>query len=289
MSALRVRRILCPTDFSPLATAAVRYAAGLAGCSDPASQLLLLYADPFEPPPYFTSGEEEGMAASLDQHRRAAKAQLTAYARENAGKGAEALVAEAHPAAAILQTARERDADLIVMGTYGRSGVSRFLLGSVAERVLAEADRPVLTVRAPKEGRPKRTPPAVRRVLCPVNYTELAHRALIYAASLAACFGAELYAVHVVEAGEPAADAREETACLCAWVPEGVRSACSLKEIVRSGEAAAEIIDLAGTSGCDLIVLGGQHKTFSDTTVLGSTVVKVTRHAPCPVLTVFEA
>jgi nucleotide-binding universal stress UspA family protein len=266
----------------------VRYAAGLSRCSQSVGHLVLLYADPFEPPPYFTAGEEEAMAASLEQHRRAAEKQLEAYARENAGAGAEALVVAASPAAAISQTAIHRDVDLIVMGTHGRGGVSRFMLGSVTERVLAEADRPVLTVQEAKHVTRSEVFP-LRRVLCPVNYTEQAHRALAYAASLAKCFGAELLAVHVVEEGVSRGETRDEVGRLCAWVPEGVRSECSIQEIVRNGDAAEEIIALAKETGCDLIVIGAAHKRFADTTILGTTVVRVTRHAPLPVLTVFGA
>jgi nucleotide-binding universal stress UspA family protein len=69
---------------------------------------------------------------------------------------------DALPADGILQLAALKNADLIVMGTHGRSGLNRWMLGSVAERVLRESPVPVLTVRsAPHE--------TIRRVLCPVH------------------------------------------------------------------------------------------------------------------------
>jgi nucleotide-binding universal stress UspA family protein len=132
---------------------------------------------------------------------------------------------------------------------------------------------------------PTGAPLSLRRIVCPVNYTEAAHRALVYAASLAKFFATELYVVHIVEDGIHQ-DASEIDR-LCAWVPEGVRLTCSIKELVCSGQAAEAIIAIAKETDCDMIILGAEHKKFADATVLGSTVVRVTRHAPLPVLTVF--
>ena len=76
----------------------------------------------------------------------------------------------------------------------------------------------------------------------------------------------------------------QDTICRCF----SIRSRCSLKEIVRRGDAAEQIIEAVPSVSCDIIVLGGQHKHFHDTTVLGTTAIRVTRHAPCPVLTVIR-
>jgi len=98
-------------------------------------------------------------------------------------------------------------------------------------------------------------------------------------------FAAELVVIHVLEsAGEEAKD--KEMDRLCSWIPEDVRSHCQLKEMIRSGNAAEQILEWARAGDCDMIVLGIQHKRFWDTTVIGTTTVNVTRHAPCPVLTV---
>lgn len=283
MTNLPLRRILCPTDFSPLATAAVRYAAGLARSTEPKATLSILYADSFEPPPYFTAAEEGEVAASLKHHKEAAERLLTEYAAEHAGPDADSLVVALHPVEAIRRVALEKGADLIVMGTHGRAGVRRFMLGSVTEGVLATADRPLLTVRGDQE-KVEGGAFAVRHILCPVDFSETAREALGYAASLAKSFGAELSALHVVDEESKHAG---ELARLCSWVPEEVRSGCELKELVRTGNAAEQIVSIARDLSCDLIVLGAAHKRFGDTTVLGSTVVRVTRHASVPVLTVF--
>ncbi len=143
----------------------------------------------------------------------------------------------------------------------------------------------MLTVREKRKGRTA-AQISIQHVLCPVNYTEVAFQALEHAVAISKCFGAELLVLHVIES--PAADVTDhgEHARLCSWIPDETRARCSLKEIVRRGDAAEQIIEMASSAGCDLIVLGAQHKRFSDTTVIGTTTLRVTRHAPCPVLTV---
>jgi len=197
----------------------------------------------------------------------------------------ESLLVEDTPARAILETAREREADLIVMGTHGRSGLSRVMLGSVTERVLRESDRPVLTIRY-TTGMSPEPRGSIRSLLCPVNYTPVARKALQHAVALAQCFDAELTVVHVLEDEAQKASDREALARLCEWVPEEVRRHCRVKELIRRGDAAEQIIETARALGNDLIVLGAQHKRFFDATVIGTTTVRVTRHAPCPVLVV---
>ncbi len=155
-----------------------------------------------------------------------------------------------------------------------RSGLNRWMLGSVAERVLRETPVPLLTVRsAPRE--------PIRRVLCPVHDTELARRALTLAARISACFEASLTVFHVKEpsGSNPVTD-------LCSWVPKEERARCDIRELVRHGEAAEETVRLATGEQYDLIVLGAPRRRFFDGMVLGTTTLRTVRHAPCPVLTV---
>jgi nucleotide-binding universal stress UspA family protein len=116
----------------------------------------------------------------------------------------------------------------------------------------------------------------------------VALKALEHAVGMSKCFEAELLVLHVIESYSPDIKEEEEHGRLCAWVPDRIRSRCTLKEVVRRGDAAEQIIEVASSAGCDMIVLGAQHKRFHDTTVLGTTTLRVTRHAPCPVLTVIR-
>jgi nucleotide-binding universal stress UspA family protein len=286
MTSYQPRTILCPIDFSELATQALQYAKRLASCWD--ARLVVLYADTFLPPPYFTAEETKDIAKSLEQSKQAARKHLDRYVEDQLGQGirAESRLVESLPVPAILDTAEQEKADLIVMGTHGRSGLSRLMMGSVAERVLRETHIPVLTVRQ-GDGSSKPAGKSTHEILCPVNYTELSRTALEYAVSLAACSGAIVRVVHVVEPGHPSEEQGEKEK-LVAWIPRELRERCAVTEQVLEGNAAEQVLAAAAASGSELIVIGGQHQRFSDTTVIGTTTVRVTRHAPCPVLTVIH-
>jgi nucleotide-binding universal stress UspA family protein len=265
-------RILVPVDFSDHSAGALRWAKELARCGD--ARLTVIYADAFAPPPYFTSSQIEQM----EQQRRASRETAEAQLRRFAGPGVEALVVEGAPADAILRVAAERRADLVAMGTHGRSGWQRWTLGSVTEKVLRAIRVPLLTVGAAAE-------PPVRSILCPVNDAPVARRALAVASELARCFGAALHVLHVRETHAAERAAIED---LCTWIPAEQRSGCDVREWVREGDAAREIVSLASELACNLLVMGAQHRRFFDSTVLGATTVRVVRYVRCPILTVPE-
>ena len=142
------QNILCPVDFSDCAAAGLRYAAAVARCQK--ARLAVLHADRFSAPPYFTQSQVTQLVEQAKQWRAGAKRSLeefirTAVVAELAET--DACVVENAPVEAILETASAVHADLIVMGTHGRSGVNRLLLGSVAEGVLRIARIPLLAVR----------------------------------------------------------------------------------------------------------------------------------------------
>jgi nucleotide-binding universal stress UspA family protein len=285
MEIFRPKSILCPTDFSRPATLALYYGRHLAKCFD--ARLVVLYADSFSPPVYFTSAHLGDLVQTIEYSKGAAREYLARYVGEHLGglSGVEIVIAENQTVPAILLTAEEKKADMIVMGAHGYSGINRLMLGSVTEKVLHQTDRPVLTVRGKKAAR-ERSEVLIQQVLCPINYTEVAHKALEHAVGISEGFEAELLVLHVIQSHSTDIEEKEEHGRLCAWIPDDLRSRCSLKEMVRRGDAAEEIIGVASSAGCDMIVLGAQHKRFRDTTVLGTTTLRVTRHAPCPVLTV---
>ena len=287
METFQPKLILCPTDFSEPSALALHYGKHLADCFD--ARLVALYADPFSPPPYFTSRQVEDLAKTIQDLKGAAHEYLGRFVRQHLGgsNDVDTVVVENQAVPAILLASEKNKADLIVMGTHGRSGINRLMLGSVTEKVLHETDRPVLTVRGEK-GKEESSRVSVRQVLCPVNYSDVALRALGHAVAMSQCFKAGLLVLHVIESRSSDVKDEEEHKRLCAWVPESLRSRCSLRETVRRGDAAHQIIEVASSEGCDMIVLGAQHKRFHDTTVLGTTTIRVTRHAPCPVLTVIQ-
>ncbi len=287
MTAFEPKVILCPTDFSQPAILALRYASHLADCFS--ARLIVLHADVFEAPIYFTESNMDQIAKVLEQSKGAAHSYLVAHVKGQIGQSSEfePLVVEGDAVSTILETSEEKKTDLTVMGSHGRSGFNQFMLGSITEKVLHETDRPLLMVPETK-GQLTGAQLFIRRVLCPVNYSDIAYKALQHAVSISRCFGAEVIALHINENQSDNIKETGEHDRLCAWIPSELRSECSIKEWVRQGDAAEQIIHTATSEGCDLIVLGAQHKKFRETTVLGTTTLKVTRHSSCPVLVITQ-
>lgn len=186
----------------------------------------------------------------------------------------ETRVIEALPADAITEQAAAAGAELIVMGTHGRSGLNRWVLGSVSERILRESPVPLLTVR-------EASPGPVRNILCAIDGTEASRSAFRLATGVGACFGARITALYVHESGSP-----QPAPDLCKWIPDEARQHCEIRELIRQGDPAKEIVALASEEAFDLLVIGAPRRRFFEGVVLGTTTLRAVRHAPCPVLTV---
>ena len=140
-------KIIVGTDFNELATTALRFASGIA--SQSGAELIVVYADRFEPPAEFTSGQVHELAQDIERSKNKTREQLEEYVKKHVANGARwrAIVADGLPAEAIVRVAEAEGADLIAVGTHGRGGLQRLFMGSVAEAVMREAKMPVLTVR----------------------------------------------------------------------------------------------------------------------------------------------
>lgn len=208
-----------------------------------------------------------------------------------------AVVRGVSAAPALLDYAHERDIDLIVMGTHGRRGVRRMLMGSVAEEVVRGAPCPVLTVQPSEQPRNG----TVSRILVPIDFSKHARRALLHARALAEQFGAKLLLLHVIEEKlHPAfytialqsiydADPFIEDKALAQLKEEFAAAGGRDDEaefVVLYGVAPGQILDVAAESQADLIVMGTHGLTGLDRFFMGSVAEKVVRRAPCPVFTV---
>lgn len=146
---LPIRRILLATDFSQASEAAAVQAVALA--ADNGAELVIAHA--FEPPirpavdAYLIPRIYDEFEAELRSEADRQLAPLVERAQAARVK-VRPLVVRGAPDAAICRAAREENADLIVVGTHGRSGIARLFLGSVAARIVSSATCPVLTVRA---------------------------------------------------------------------------------------------------------------------------------------------
>ena len=277
------RRIVAATDLSDCSTTALAYAKGIARKFD--AELTLVHANVIAPlidgvP--MTGGNLALTAAwQLDGARAALGDYFATHLSDFAG-AQQALVTGAAPET-ILSTSRVLDADLIVMGTRGHSGLKRLLLGSVAESVIKNSNCPVLTVRCDV---PEESEGVFRRIICPVDYSRTSAAAFERALALASTFEAELTVLYVMEhVDEGVSDPETEIERLRAWIGD-VPLPLRAKLLVHRGNAAEQAIFYAKHNDADLLVIGARPRNVANETVLGSTTQMLTRHAPCPVLTV---
>lgn len=139
--------IVVPTDASPTAAKALDHAIGLAKRHDAmVKALYVIDTSLTEQGPRSVWADWDEMAKDLHEDARQRLEDALEPAREAAIKAEGTVLAKKDVPEAILTFAEEEQADVIVMGTHGRSGLGRFLLGTVAERVSRAADRPVLLV-----------------------------------------------------------------------------------------------------------------------------------------------
>lgn len=144
---IRFSCILHPTDFSAPAEYAGRFAAQLAKDHD--ARLVLLHVGPR--PPSEVGGHIAYPAQPEEYDRAGLEASLAQIKFSDSPKAIERRVVFGAAADSILDMATEYGADLIVMGTHGRSGILRVVMGSVAESVMRHAGCPVLTLRQPRK------------------------------------------------------------------------------------------------------------------------------------------
>jgi nucleotide-binding universal stress UspA family protein len=174
-----------PVDFGDASARAVSVGAALA--ARVGARLVVLHAESVDTPPYFTH-EQMGV---IQRERRAAKSRAEAFVADFARKaGADApeiRIVEGSATHVIAEAARE--ADLVVMGTHGRTGASRWWLGSVAERVVHQSGAPVLVVRADHAGEPAARVFAHPLVVAPGGQDDEATRV---AAGLSSAFGGQV-------------------------------------------------------------------------------------------------
>jgi len=155
---VQISKILVPTDFSGQSRRAFEYAIALARKLDASIDLVHVWEPPRYVAPDLMLAVPGWSAVTVEQ-----------FSRAEAAKELEAFLAKVDPqgvkvrsglevgdaAATICRVSRDSASDLIVMGTHGRSGMARLVLGSVAQKVVTRADCPVLTIRVPEEQRPE--------------------------------------------------------------------------------------------------------------------------------------
>jgi nucleotide-binding universal stress UspA family protein len=295
---LRIKKVLYPTDFSRCAGHALPHTLHLANTYGAELHLLhalvLHEADPSNLSHRLPDMEE--LYLVLEEH---AETQMKTAIEEHGRAGftiKSAQVRAISAAGAILDYATENEIDLVVMGTHGRRGLRRLLLGSVAEEVVRLAPCPVLTV---PEGEVGASPGQIERIVVPVDFSEHAKLALAYAVQLADAYGAQLHLLHVVDeviypdfyppvipsGGSLTEELRDQSLERMRGLLSGFEGADAAVH-VRAGRAAPEIADFAEGQSADLVVIASHGLTGISHVLLGSVTEQLIRRAPCPVFTV---
>ena len=292
-----INRILCAVDFSDLSLDALRH--GLVLARWYSARLTVFHVYQASQPlavdvpvsvPVFVQADADKIAEEV----RRFCAPLLAPSEQSV----EIMVRPGDAAKEIRQEAERLPADLLILGTHGRSGFERLFLGSVTEKLIRSTRVPVLTIPPPV-----REPgsPVYKTILCPLDFSDASIRALEYALSLAQEADARLILLHVIEdvlsnAGVEALEhlsvsdyyqhrEQDAVARLKAVIPDEARVWSRPDHRIVRGRAYQEILKLAADERVELVVMGVQGKGALNRLVFGSTTHRVIREAGCPVLT----
>lgn len=143
---MRLQRIMCATDFSPQAKVALEYAAELSMRLEVPLLLLAAFQIPIYPLPEGVMVRTSETISQLLTQTSTDLAAARVTATELGARDVETVVVEGNPASEVVRVATERKVDLIVLGSHGRGGISRAILGSVADKVMRTAPCPVMIV-----------------------------------------------------------------------------------------------------------------------------------------------
>lgn len=313
-----MQTILVPLDGSAQADSVLPYVASLARIQAARVCLLRVLADEYADTPVLQDSVksyhvhegtivQEPAPLTLDIRRHQAEADHHAalIALRAAGLEAALEVAVGHPAEVIVERAAGKEMLLIAMATHGWSGLRRWALGSVTDKVIHAAPTPVFVVRSNAE--PALPAPTFQRILVPIDQSALARKALPRATELAAATGAQILLLHVLTPppmlGSPDPYMSADLSMLYANPDPELRAhaLADLQELaeqlrlkdgvvvqceVRAGFAAEEIIDAAEQRGIDLVVMATHGYSGLKRWALGSVADKVLHACRRPLLLV---
>jgi len=296
---VQLKKIVCTTDFSDSSNMVVDFAIALA--KEFRAKLYLshvidlpsvgMYGDAFSYP--------VGQQDRIVEYSRG-------YLQKLVGDTPvdwEPLIQMGHAAAEITRLAKEKCVDMVISGTHSRSGLKRFLLGSITGSLLRTLPCPLLVVRGPEQGfvSPDKRELRLRRILIGCDFSSDSHLAVQYGLSLAQEFQSELYLAHVIEPPvyedivKRSIESEEEfqqdlrirlNDKLKNMVPDEAKNWCDPITTLLAGQPHEELIKYAVVHSINLIVLGFRGHGLVETLLVGSTADRVAHRAACPVLLV---
>ena len=294
----QVNRIFCATDFSKLADEVVAY--GIALAREFNAKLFVCHVVDF--PTVTMYGE--AVAGPIEHQNRFMDFAKSEIDRLIGDKSIEyqTLVTLGNTTEEISRLVNEHHADLVITATHGRSGLKRFFLGSVTERLMRTLPCPLLVLRGAEEDSPATSLKfPFKRVLVGCDFSSDSDLAFKYSLSMAQEFQGELHLVHVVEPSgykelfkmpaEPGERLKQDLldmikGRLKAMVPDEALNWVTLHIQLLVGKPYAEIIRYAEINDIDLISLGIRGHGMVEDLLVGSTTDRVIRRAPCPVLSI---
>jgi nucleotide-binding universal stress UspA family protein len=289
---MRIKKILYPTDYSACSHQAFLQAVEMA-VEHEADEVHIVYV---EDDPNLNEDQRQTEVKKLHERLEALETEmnerkpgLLKWPCFRAGFATGLSVGEA-----LVDYARKHDIDLVVMGTHGRTGLRRILMGSVAEHVVRHAPCSVMTVHG-LEGETK--PRRVRRIVVPVDFSGHSCEIVQHARSLADVSRTEVDLIHIVEdIVFPSIYGIDPITLASPSVRDSMRAKlvrladeCGLTRYcahVRAGNAWKEIIEFAEMREADMVVIGSRGLSGLERMFLGSVAENVLRRASCPVFVV---
>jgi nucleotide-binding universal stress UspA family protein len=297
---LEIKLILCPIDFSEFSVRAYHHAVSLAEHYQ--AKLVAQHIVELWRHPSVSFAASAGLYGEFEQAlRESGSNQLQEFVKNHthAEIQPELVVQEGVAADSILSFAQAQKTDVIVMGTHGRRGFDRLMLGSVTDRVMRRAPCPVLAICKPLHdslaadtatSKERAYVHQLSRILFCADFSENSEQALNYAISATAEYDAELTLLHVLEGVPSPAKAEEAMAAagerLDKLIPREGSKTLKVKTAVRIGEPYWQIIQLALEAQIDLVTMGVRGRGALDLAVFGSTTYRVMQLGSCPVLAV---
>jgi len=291
---MELKSILCPIDFSDFSAAAYQHALSLAEYYKArivALHVVELWKYPFAD----YAGQEADYGKFSEMMSEGGEMQLHRFTQQySVGRiQPELVVDQGNAPRCILSFAQKENIEGIVMGTHGRSGFDRLVLGSSTDRVIRKAACPVLVVsnaaQKALDVEPDRRHRLGRILYC-TDFSHNSEQARGYAISLAAEYGAELALFHVAEIPSDVSKAEAIVAArtqeLDKLFSETERKNLTVRSAVRLGKPYEEIVRYANEAQANLIIMTARGGDAVDRAVFGSTTYRVIQLGPCPVLAI---
>lgn len=294
---MKISKILFPTDFSPRSEQALEHALLFARAYKAELYILhitvLLGDDPHHPEFHFEHRGEiyQNVRAAVDSDYQALMSRHPhdgiplVFERRRSSSVANG----------ILDYSAELGIDLVVMGTEGKKGVKKAIMGSVASKVVQISPVPILTLRVLEE---QRKVERFDKIVAPIDFSEASERTLDMAISIAKKHGSELHLLHVVE------DFSRFPSFYRPTMPEsadelGAKAEKQLSQLIKSkknlpplfyhhrhGRPSTSIAEFAAEEEMDMIVISTRGMTGLHHFIIGSTTERVISLASCPVMTI---